>query len=167
MAAWGRLIGLSCLVAGVAGCSAPPEQGRVPTTAEHCRADYDAAQQRIGDARRSASYSGGSNALANSIGTAIGVGISKGIYERRYQECLVAIGGAPASLGGAAVVVERAPVAVAPQKGQDGRYPLPTQYALMPGDVAIWPQLTAAQQERAILFLKDGSTIRSSLQGDE
>lgn len=165
MAAWWRLIGLSCLVAGVAGCSAPPEQGRIPVTAEHCRADYDAAQQRIRDARRSAAYSGGANALANSIGTAIGVGISKGVYERRYQECLVAVG-APGASQGSSVAVERAPVAVS-QKGSDGRYPLPTQYALMPGDAALWPQLTIAQQERAILFLKDGSTIRSSLQGDE
>jgi len=47
-----------------------------------------------------------------------------------------------------------------------GILPLPTQYPLEPGDAALWPTLTLEQQQRAILFLQDGSTIKSSLKGD-
>jgi len=47
-----------------------------------------------------------------------------------------------------------------------GNLPFPIGYPLMSGDPQLWPSLTAAQQRRAILFLKSGSTIRSSLQGD-
>ncbi|WP_162930018.1 hypothetical protein [Pseudophaeobacter sp. EL27] len=150
-----RLFGVLCLVAGVAGCSAPPEQGRTPTTAQECREDYDAAKQRI----RQAGSSGG-----HPIGVAIGVGISKGVYERRYQECLISVGGG-LSAGRSTRPTQSPSVPV--QRDRNGRYPLPSQYALMPGDAAIWQQLTAAEQERALLFLKDGSTIRSSLQGDD
>ena len=57
-----------------------------------------------------------------------------------------------------------APDGVAERSG--GGLPLPTQYALMPGDAELWPQLTLAQQQRAMRFLDDGSTIRSSLRGD-
>lgn len=52
------------------------------------------------------------------------------------------------------------PVAVA------GKLPLPTQYALMPGDADLWNTLTLAQQQRALLFLQDGSTIAASLRTD-
>lgn len=47
-----------------------------------------------------------------------------------------------------------------------GGLPLPTGYPLRPGDRHLWTQLTLAEQQRAILFLQDGSTIASSLQGD-
>ncbi len=47
-----------------------------------------------------------------------------------------------------------------------GSLPLPTQYPLQPGDEALWPTLTIAQQQRALLFLESGSTIRSSLAED-
>lgn len=47
-----------------------------------------------------------------------------------------------------------------------GRLPLPSQYPLEPGDAALWPTLTLEQQQRALLFLQDGSTIRSSLKED-
>ncbi|WP_139792546.1 hypothetical protein [Pseudophaeobacter leonis] len=43
---------------------------------------------------------------------------------------------------------------------------LPAGYALMPGDEALWQRLTEAEQRRALAFLSDGSTIRSSLAGD-
>lgn len=43
---------------------------------------------------------------------------------------------------------------------------LPAGYALMPGDAALWQSLTEAEQRRALAFLSDGSTIRSSLAGD-
>lgn len=45
----------------------------------------------------------------------------------------------------------------------NGKLPLPTEYALQPGDAELWPTLTRAQQERALAFLRAGSTIRSSL----
>ncbi|GHE01692.1 hypothetical protein U879_16355 [Defluviimonas sp. 20V17] len=57
-----------------------------------------------------------------------------------------------------------APAAPAPRAAA-GKLPLPTAYPLMPGDAALWPTLTLAQQRRALVFLRDGSTIRSSLEG--
>lgn len=47
-----------------------------------------------------------------------------------------------------------------------GGLPLPTEYPLLPGDPELWNSLTRAQQERALRFLKAGSTIRSSLGSD-
>ena len=47
-----------------------------------------------------------------------------------------------------------------------GKLPYPDEYTLQPGDAELWPTLTLAQQQRAIEFLKSGSTIRSSLDGD-
>ncbi|WP_347311262.1 hypothetical protein [Defluviimonas sp. SAOS-178_SWC] len=55
-----------------------------------------------------------------------------------------------------------APVAAAPVAAR-GNLPLPVQYPLLPGDAELWPTLTVAEQQRALLYLKDGSTIRSSL----
>lgn len=43
---------------------------------------------------------------------------------------------------------------------------LPTQYALLPGDEALWKTMSLSQQTRAMSFLASGSTIASSLQGD-
>jgi hypothetical protein len=51
-------------------------------------------------------------------------------------------------------------------KAAPGKLPLPAGYALLPGDTELWPTLTREQQERALLFLKDGSTIRASLRTD-
>ncbi len=51
-------------------------------------------------------------------------------------------------------------------KAAPGKLPLPAGYALLPGDKELWPTLTREQQERALLFLKDGSTIRASLRTD-
>ena len=48
-----------------------------------------------------------------------------------------------------------------------GKVPLPSEYPLMPGDEQLWAQMTEAQQQRALQFLSGGSTIRSSLSGDE
>ncbi len=48
-----------------------------------------------------------------------------------------------------------------------GKLPYPDDYVLQPGDAELWPTLTLAQQTRAIEFLKAGSTIRSSLDGDQ
>lgn len=47
-----------------------------------------------------------------------------------------------------------------------GKLPLPNHYPLMSGDEVLWPRLTMPQQRRAMQFLKTGSTILSSLQGD-
>lgn len=47
-----------------------------------------------------------------------------------------------------------------------GTLPVPRQYPLMRDDAALWGNLSMAQQRRAMLFLKSGSTIRSSLLGD-
>lgn len=58
-----------------------------------------------------------------------------------------------------------APKASAPRATLDGKLPLPTAFPLMPGDTALWPTLTLAQQQRALVFLRNGSTIRSSLEG--
>jgi hypothetical protein len=44
-----------------------------------------------------------------------------------------------------------------------GQLPLPVEYPLLPGDEALWQSLSVEQQQRALLFLRDGSTIRSSL----
>ena len=48
-----------------------------------------------------------------------------------------------------------------------GGLPLPVNYPLQPGDTELWPTLTRAQQERALAFLADGSTISASLKGDQ
>lgn len=47
-----------------------------------------------------------------------------------------------------------------------GHLPFPSQYPLMNGDSSLWPRMTMAQQRRAMLFLRTGSTIQSSLLGD-
>ncbi|MGL4280073.1 MAG: hypothetical protein ACRCS0_06885 [Albidovulum sp.] len=52
------------------------------------------------------------------------------------------------------------------KKAPRGKMALPSGYALMPGDEALWYSLTLAQQQRALEFLEDGSTIRSSLEAD-
>lgn len=44
-----------------------------------------------------------------------------------------------------------------------GKLALPVEYPLLPGDAELWDTLTLAQQQRALLFLRDGSTIRASL----
>lgn len=64
----------------------------------------------------------------------------------------------------ASVRAPAAPVASAP--GPAGDLALPSGYPLMAGDAELWPTLTRAQQERALLFLQDGSSIRSSLRTD-
>jgi hypothetical protein len=48
-------------------------------------------------------------------------------------------------------------------KAAPGKLPLPAGYPLLPGDAELWPTLSREQQDRAMLFLKDGSTIRASL----
>ena len=63
--------------------------------------------------------------------------------------------------------VAAAPAPVKAAKGKNlGGLPLPMQYPLLPGDPALWNTLTKAQQERALLFLSDGSTIAASLRTD-
>lgn len=42
----------------------------------------------------------------------------------------------------------------------------PSEYPLQPGDAALWQSMSVDQQLRALEFLRDGSTIRSSLQPD-
>lgn len=42
---------------------------------------------------------------------------------------------------------------------------LPSDYPLMPGDSVLWETLSDAEQRRALAYLSDGSTIRSSLSG--
>lgn len=59
------------------------------------------------------------------------------------------------------------PAKVAKPRAVAGKLPLPVEYNLLPGDKELWPTLTLTQQKRAIEFLKTGSTIRSSLQGDQ
>ncbi len=62
--------------------------------------------------------------------------------------------------------------AAAPAKPQKtrrawrGLTPPPSGYPLLPGDEELWYSLTPAQQARALQFLEDGSTIRSSLKAD-
>lgn len=43
---------------------------------------------------------------------------------------------------------------------------VPSEYPLLPGDAALWQSMSPEQQLRALEFLRDGSTIRSSLQPD-
>lgn len=52
------------------------------------------------------------------------------------------------------------------KKAPRGLMNLPSGYALMPGDEDLWYSLTLTQQQRALEFLQDGSTIRSSLLPD-
>ena len=47
-----------------------------------------------------------------------------------------------------------------------GNLILPSGYPLLPGDLDLWLTLTPEQQARALVFLRDGSTIRSSLLSD-
>ncbi|MEO8529689.1 MAG: hypothetical protein ABI459_00555 [Deltaproteobacteria bacterium] len=56
-----------------------------------------------------------------------------------------------------------AKVPVKQAKVAPGKLPLPTQYPLLAGDAELWPTLTRAQQDRALTFLKQGGTIRDSL----
>ncbi|MCP5324092.1 MAG: hypothetical protein H6902_05590 [Rhodobacteraceae bacterium] len=51
-------------------------------------------------------------------------------------------------------------------KPATGKLPLPSTFPLLPGDAELWPTLTRAEQERALMFLQDGSTIRASLRTD-
>lgn len=63
--------------------------------------------------------------------------------------------------------VVRAPTATQQPDGRNvGGLPLPTQYPLSASDVELWPTLTRPQQQRAMQFLENGSTIRSSLKAD-
>ncbi|MCV2865325.1 hypothetical protein [Defluviimonas sp. WL0075] len=73
--------------------------------------------------------------------------------------------------GSTLVNVTLSPVAADPAprpapKPAKGKLPLPTSYPLLPGDAELWATLTREQQERALLFLQDGSTIRASLRTD-
>lgn len=52
------------------------------------------------------------------------------------------------------------------RKTPRGQMALPSGYPLLPGDEDLWYSLTLAQQQRALEFLEDGSTIRSSLEAD-
>ncbi|HQU68243.1 MAG TPA: hypothetical protein PLI43_08580 [Albidovulum sp.] len=52
------------------------------------------------------------------------------------------------------------------KKAPRGLMNLPSGYPMMPGDEDLWYSLTLAQQQRALQFLQDGSTIRSSLEPD-
>ena len=54
----------------------------------------------------------------------------------------------------------------APQPQSTSALPFPTGYPVQPGDRELWASLTPAEQQRALGFLKIGSTIRSSLLGD-
>lgn len=84
--------------------------------------------------------------------------------------------GAAALSGGAGYhgsVLKQAPAAdplagtaAKPARAAPGKLPLPVGYPLLPGDDSLWPTLTRQQQERAMQFLKDGSTIRASLRTD-
>ncbi|MCV2870121.1 hypothetical protein OEW28_15940 [Defluviimonas sp. WL0002] len=71
--------------------------------------------------------------------------------------------------GSSLVEVTIAPADAAPAsyvKPAAGKLPLPESYPLLPGDAELWATLTREQQERALLFLQDGSTIRASLRSD-
>ncbi len=68
--------------------------------------------------------------------------------------------------GGPQATVAAAPASVPTIVETNGTLPLPTEYALQPGDAELWASLTTAQQQRALLFLDSGSTIRSSLTVD-
>ncbi len=57
------------------------------------------------------------------------------------------------------------PVKPAPTRNVGG-LKLPAGYPLLQGDPELWNTLTRAQQQRALAFLKSGSTIASSLLGD-
>lgn len=79
------------------------------------------------------------------------------------------LSGGDAYRGSSLVEVKIAPVPSAPApyvKPAAGKLPLPTSYPLLPGDAELWQTLTRAEQERALLFLQDGSSIRASLRTD-
>jgi hypothetical protein len=93
-------------------------------------------------------------------------------YTRKQRGAAVLSGGAGyhgsyLEGGTGAGYVASAPVqTVKAKRMRRGGAPLPAGYPLLPGDEELWYSLTPAQQERAIAFLKDGSTIRSSLKAD-
>ncbi|MEO0341825.1 MAG: hypothetical protein AAF198_00165 [Pseudomonadota bacterium] len=45
--------------------------------------------------------------------------------------------------------------------------PIPTGFPISRAEQEIWPKLTLAQQERALVFLLSGSTIHASLKSDD
>ena len=49
---------------------------------------------------------------------------------------------------------------------EPGKLALPVQYPLLPGDTELWSRMSKEQQERALRFLANGSTIRASLESD-
>ncbi|HHI69832.1 MAG TPA: hypothetical protein ENJ91_02420 [Rhodobacteraceae bacterium] len=55
----------------------------------------------------------------------------------------------------------------APVKMKNGKLSAPQGYNLSAEDIALWNSLTLEQQKRAWEFLKSGSTIQSSLLGDQ
>ncbi|MCW3782641.1 hypothetical protein [Defluviimonas salinarum] len=68
--------------------------------------------------------------------------------------------------GTATYAADVVPTRAAAPKPAKGKLPLPVEYPLLPGDAERWNSLTLAEQQRALLFLKDGSTIGASLRTD-
>ena len=67
----------------------------------------------------------------------------------------------------AGTMPKMSPVQSEPVMMDNGKLSLPEGYNLSVEDKALWPTLTLVQQKRALAFLKSGSTLQSSLLGDE
>lgn len=105
------------------------------------------------------------------VNTGPGVGASTPVSERASVQASgntvvrqYEFGNAP--LDGAAAAAATASTPTKSRKGQAGPLPLPTGYPLLAGDAELWPTLTREQQELALVYLQDGSTIRASLRTD-
>ena len=84
-------LGVLALVT-VTGCALPPEGGRVPTSPQECRAQYDQARAR------GRVYQPPQQTRGGLIGNAIGKGIASGMIEQRYKRCLTDLGVAPSGI---------------------------------------------------------------------
>lgn len=145
----------------VSGCATKPENAYPEAqNARECEVLYQADQRRTRQAQATTTSSG--NALADAIGRGIGKGVSESILTNRYQTCLMRVGAAPGYATAPKASVQT------PSKTRVVRNvaDLPAGYPLQPGDEYLWASLSPAQKQRALEFLRDGSTIRSSLQTD-
>jgi hypothetical protein len=180
----------AALIASVtllAACRQPI--GEYATNAEQCKGAYDDVRSQF--RRKTAGQIGPGTGLAKAIVRgqqesayqdclarvgATPAQISRAAplaYTGRQRGAALLSGGAGyrgsylyggAGSGPALAAAPQAPVKAPPTP--KGKLPLPVEYPLLPGDAELWPTLTLEQQKRALLFLKDGSTIRASLRTD-
>lgn len=180
------LFGIASLLV-LGGCQ--PQIGLYATNAEQCKGAYDEvrAQFRRNTVGQYGPGTGVGKAIVRGqqerayqeclarVGASVGgAAESSPRYTDRQRGAVVLSGGSgyhgsylEGGTGTTYVTSERIPSNVTKVPATpNGKLPLPAHYPLMPGDAELWPALSREQQERALLFLQDGSTIRASLGTD-